>query len=225
MGKKFPGKASSEEEAIAGASLLAATFHEVPGQAPSQAAAPAAAPPAAPPAAADPALRSMVLRAYEALEHLTKALCRLECTDPEAAARTVSLDGKTGPRTVPLSADAVRELALVRPQGVGPETPVLSCTRSTFNSAFGPHVLRKACADAGVLLVSDEIWADWTLPHEGSGRRSWSAQACRASPVAAPDGPVRMAARAQSTRTSLIAGRLGSSGAAWWPVELGSRPR
>lgn len=65
-------------------------------------------------------------------------------------ARTVSLDGKTGPRTVPLSADAVREVAQVRPQGVGPEAPVLSCTRSTFDSAFGPHVLRKACADAGV---------------------------------------------------------------------------
>ena len=85
--------------------------------------------------------------------------------------------------------------------------------------------LAAACADAGVLLVSDEIWADWTLPHEASGRRSWSAQACRASPVAAPDGPVRMAARAQSTRASLIAGRLGSSGATRWPVELGSRPR
>lgn len=64
--------------------------------------------------------------------------------------RTVLLDGKTGPRRVPLSEDATRVLREARPEGARPDSKVLACTRSTFDSYFGPHALRKACAAAGV---------------------------------------------------------------------------
>jgi len=62
----------------------------------------------------------------------------------------VVLDGKTGARTVPLSADAARALAVHRPEAADPSARVLTCKRSTFDSYLGPHALRIACAAAGV---------------------------------------------------------------------------
>ena len=61
-----------------------------------------------------------------------------------------SAHGKSGSRRLFLSAEAVRELVQVRPSGVTPETPVLSCTCSTFGSHFEPHSLRMACEAAGL---------------------------------------------------------------------------
>lgn len=63
----------------------------------------------------------------------------------------VTLDGKTGRRTVPLADDPVRVLAAWRRE-TSPESDatVLGLTVSSFNSYFGPRRLRAACAAAGV---------------------------------------------------------------------------
>jgi integrase len=63
---------------------------------------------------------------------------------------TAILDGKTGPRAVPLSADAVAMLRQVRPASAAPGDRVLWCTPSTFDSFLGPRAMRAACEAAGV---------------------------------------------------------------------------
>ena len=63
----------------------------------------------------------------------------------------LTLDGKTGVRTVPLASDALQALSnwLSLPERT-PSSTVLPVTRSTFNSYLGPRALRRACIAAGV---------------------------------------------------------------------------
>ncbi len=75
---------------------------------------------------------------------------RLDLTRGEA-----HLDGKTGPRTVPLGPDVVRVLDRWRSEraeasGGGSADTVLGLTVLSFNSYFGPRLLRSACEAAGV---------------------------------------------------------------------------
>lgn len=63
--------------------------------------------------------------------------------------RTAVLDGKTGPRTVPLSPDILRILREARPEDAEPTDRVLTCTKRTFG-ALGARYLDPACERAGV---------------------------------------------------------------------------
>lgn len=63
----------------------------------------------------------------------------------------VTLDGKTGRRTVPLADDPIGVLASWREvTGAEDGATVLGLTVSSFNSYFGPRRLRAACEAAGV---------------------------------------------------------------------------
>lgn len=66
-------------------------------------------------------------------------------------ARTLLLDGKTGSREVPVSSEVCGILAAWRDSSDSrPGATLLGVTVSSFNSYFGPRLLRRACERAGV---------------------------------------------------------------------------